>query len=170
MKTINGLQFNEYMDFPKEGVNFVDFTPSICDKEVFDKAIEKIASLVNENIDYIIAPGSRGYIWGMGYSMYSKIPMVPVLKKGKLPLEATQGVVTYDTEYSTDGLILPKCVDLKDKKCLFIDDVYATGGTYKACKKMIEEVGGTMIGGVVVLDIEIEQNNEIQALLKSSEL
>ena len=41
-------------------------------------------------------------------------------------------------------------VDLNNKKCIFIDDVYATGGTYKACKKLVEQNQGIMENAYVI--------------------
>jgi adenine phosphoribosyltransferase len=76
--------------------------------------------------------------------------VVPVRKKGKLPGDVIS--VTYDTEYSTDTLECSR-IDLTGKGCWFVDDIYATGGTYRAVEDLVSQLGGNLLGGSVLLDV-----------------
>ena len=95
--------------------------------------------------------------------------MIPIRKHGKIPGEFIGETIEYETEYSKEKIDIPK-VDIKNKKCYFIDDVYATGGTYKACKELVEKMGGEMIGGFCIYDVEIGNNKDIKAILKASDI
>lgn len=168
------IKYNVVADWPIKGVNFVDFTPSIMDSEVFEDIINKLNKNIKKfidlkEIDYIIAPDARGFIWGSALGIKNKIGVIPIRKHGKLPECCVSKSVTYKTEYSETILDMPK-VDLKGKKCIFVDDVYATGGTYYAIKSLIESVGGLLVGGVVLYDVLIHECNEIHSLLTSKDL
>ena len=145
------MKYNITEDFPIKGVSFIDFTPSITDYETFEKVTKKLAELVPADIDGIIVPDARGFIWGATLSRELKKPMFPVRKSGKLPSDQVLTSYTYDTEYSKATLDLQKA-DYAGKKFVFIDDVYATGGTYDAVLNRNEEVGGTFSGGFVLFD------------------
>lgn len=146
------LRVKEYKDFPKEGVVFKDLTPDMEDLQSFADRINLLLVTVPADVDYIVSPESRGFIYGSPVSLMLGKGFVPVRKEGKLPEEAVEKY-TYTTEYSEDTLCIPKMTEYKDKKFFFIDDVYATGGTYEACKELINKVGGTLIGGAVVLSV-----------------
>ena len=81
--------------------------------------------------------------------MYGFIPM---RKPGKLPEERVCKAC-YEKEYGKDYLCILKNKEYKGKRFLFIDDIYATGGTYNAAGKLCEQIGGNLIGGVVVATI-----------------
>ena len=51
-------------DFPAKGVKFIDISPKLTDKDDFKAIIDEMTSKVPDNTDYIIAPESRGYIFG----------------------------------------------------------------------------------------------------------
>ena len=162
----------EYLDFPEKGINFIDLTQSLLDPKVTDEIINSLIKLCKKdikNIDYIISPDARGFIWGSMIAKKLNLGFIPVRKVGKLPDEALLGKIKYKTEYSVTELCLPKA-DINNKKLLFVDDVYATGGTYFAIKELINQNGGTLIGGVVLVDINISKNKDLKSLAKARDL
>ena len=168
------IKYNVVRDWPIKGVNFVDFTPSIMDIEVFTEITNKlnrcIKKFINlEEIDYIIAPDARGFIWGSALGIKNKIGVIPIRKHGKLPDNCVSKSITYKTEYSETILDMPK-VDLKGKKCVFVDDVFATGGTYYAIKDLVKSVGGELVGGVCLYDVLLTECSEVETLLTSKDL
>ena len=164
------ILYGAYQDFPKEGVRFIDLTPSISDIKVRNRIIEEIIKLYNfDDIDYVISPDARGFIWGGMVSERTNKGFIPVRKPGKLPEKAIKSSATYETEYSKNTLNMP-LVDIKGKKLVFIDDVYATGGTYRAVEQLVKDNGGLLLGGAVILDIEIIKNKEIKSLITSRDL
>jgi adenine phosphoribosyltransferase len=70
--------------------------------------------------------------------------VVPIRKVGKLPYETRR--VTYDLEYGTDALEVHVDACAKNANVLIVDDVLATGGTAAAACKLVESVGGRVVG------------------------
>lgn len=158
-------------DWPIEGVNFVDLTPTLTSGENFKKVATAMKDMVLENsgnIDYIVSPDARGFLWGSYVAALLGKPLIPVRKHGKLPESCVMSTTRDTTEYSSIELDIPE-VDLDGKRCVFIDDVYATGGTYKACQKLVEENNGVLDGAYVVLNVLLT-NDKVNALMTSDEL
>ena len=144
------LRFIE--DFPVKGVKFIDISPKLADQNDFSNIINEMCSKVPANADYIIAPESRGYIFGTAVANKLKIGFVPIRKPGKLPDDLVLSV-DYYKEYGKDSLCLPKNSNYENKNFYFIDDVLATGGTLEASKKLIEKCGGNFVGSGVYINI-----------------
>lgn len=138
-------------DFPKKGISFKDITTLIGDGEALKVSIDKIADyLKDKNIDVVVGPESRGFIFGVPVAYAMGIGFVPVRKPGKLPGE-TIGV-EYSLEYGTDRLEIHKDAIKPGQRVAVIDDLLATGGTIEAVTKLIEQAGGE----VVTLNFAIE--------------
>ena len=137
--------------FPKEGISFKDITTLIADGEAFRYSIDKIVEhLKDKNVDLILGPEARGFIFGVPVAYAMGIGFVPVRKKGKLPYETVS--VSYDLEYGTDVLEIHKDSIKKGQRVAIVDDLLATGGTIEAVTRLVEEAGGE----VVALDFAIE--------------
>lgn len=166
-KTKLDVMYNVVQDFPREGVRFIDFTPSVYNISYFMHLVNKLKDELPE-CDYIISPDARGFIWGSGVSLVKGVGMIPIRKAGKLPPQVVGSYYTYNTEYSTETLEIP-LIDLTGKKVVFIDDVYATGGTYEAAKRLVSDRGGELIAGKVIYDIGIK-DSDILSLFKGDDL
>ena len=138
-------------NFPKEGISFKDITTLIADGEAFRYSIDKIVEhLKDKNVDLILGPEARGFIFGVPVAYAMGIGFVPVRKKGKLPYETVS--VSYDLEYGTDVLEIHKDSIKKGQRVAIVDDLLATGGTIEAVTRLVEEAGGE----VVALDFAID--------------
>ncbi len=129
-----------YPGYPKEGVIFRDITPLLAAPEAFDWAIDMLCSTLDLDVDVIIAPESRGFIFGVPVSNLMHLPFIPVRKPGKLPGEVISQ--EYDLEYGSSTLEMPAGSIKPGQKVVIIDDLLATGGTVKAMCKMVESMGG----------------------------
>ena len=161
-KLVNNLNIRLEKDFPIEGIEFIDITPLILQKDVLKEINDKfVAEVRNKNVDYIVAPEARGFLFGAGVANDLNIGLLPVRKKGKLPPSVVEAQVEYEKEYGFDVLELPKLVNesYKGKKFYIIDDIYATGNTMKAIIDKIVDLGGEVVGYGVVLNI-VELNND----------
>ena len=138
-------------NFPKEGISFKDITTVIGDGEALRYSIDKIVEhLKDKNIDLIVGPEARGFIFGVPVAYALGVGFVPVRKKGKLPYETVS--VDYGLEYGNDTLEIHKDAIKKGQKVAIVDDLLATGGTIEAVAKLVESVGGE----VVSMDFAIE--------------
>jgi len=128
-------------DFPTKGVFFRDITSVIADADGFRLAIDSlIERLDGVDFDIVIGLESRGFIFGAPVAYALNKPMVLVRKKGKLPKECISE--EYSLEYGTAAVEIHKDAIRPGQKVVIIDDVIATGGTFKAAANLVERLGG----------------------------
>jgi len=77
--------------------------------------------------------------------------MVIVRKKGKLPHQTI--VREHDLEYGRGTLEIHVDAIKKGERVLVIDDVLATGGTADAAVKLVEHLGGDVVGLGFLLEL-----------------
>ncbi|MHC4637557.1 MAG: adenine phosphoribosyltransferase [Planctomycetota bacterium] len=139
-------------DWPKKGILFRDITPLLADDQALAEAIEALSRKYrNSGVEYVAAVEARGFIFGAAVANRLGAGFVPVRKKGKLPFETES--VTYDLEYGTDTLEVHKDAVKPGSKVLMIDDLLATGGTMAASCKLIEKIGGQIVGIVFLIEL-----------------
>ncbi|MCS4489230.1 adenine phosphoribosyltransferase [Corynebacterium sp. ES2794-CONJ1] len=140
-------------DFPVQGVIFEDLTPVLADGEAFSLLVDDLAAAAQKmGADLIGGLDARGFLLGSAVAYRLGLGILAIRKKGKLPPPVhTQ---EYALEYGTAALELPASgIDLQGKKVVLIDDVLATGGTLIAATNLISELGGTVTGYGVVLEV-----------------
>ncbi|HEY7938298.1 MAG TPA: adenine phosphoribosyltransferase, partial [Acidimicrobiales bacterium] len=76
---------------------------------------------------------------------------VPVRKAGKLPWQIERE--EYELEYGTDLLEVHRDAVRPGERVLIIDDVLATGGTAAATARLVEKLGGEVIGFGFVIEL-----------------
>lgn len=152
-----------YPNFPTEGVIFKDIFPILKDPESTYNLVEELCKTVPPKVTCIVAPESRGFLLGMLVAYRLELKFVPIRKPGKLPGEVYY--TSIETEYSTDVLEIQR-KSVQDEECWFIDDIYATGGTYKGAQKLVKQSEGTLLGGSVLLDILGKSPRTIKELFK----
>ncbi|AVQ29593.1 MULTISPECIES: adenine phosphoribosyltransferase [Fusobacterium] len=141
------------LDFPKEGIVFRDITPLMNDGEAYKEATDQIVNFAKEhNIDVVVGPEARGFIFGCPVSYALGIGFVPVRKPGKLPREVIE--YSYDLEYGSNVLCMHKDSIKPGQRVLIIDDLLATGGTIEAVIKLVESLGGIVAGLAFLIELE----------------
>lgn len=139
-------------DFPAKGVLFRDITPLIGDAEVFREAVHAMADLVRDKgVEYVASVDARGFIFGGALAYVLNAGFVPIRKKGKLPWKTYE--VEYQLEYGTEVLAIHQDAFPPGSRVLICDDVLATGGTAAAAAKLVEKVGGKVIGMVFLAEL-----------------
>ena len=132
-------------DWPKKGILFRDITPLLADARAFAAAIDALcAGFTEANIEYVAAVEARGFIFGAAVAKKLGAGFVPIRKKDKLPFKTES--ITYDLEYGTDTLEVHNDAIKKGAKVLMVDDLLATGGTMATSCKLIEKIGGQIVG------------------------
>lgn len=131
-------------DFPKKGIIYRDVTTVLSDADGLKLAIESMQKLLeNTEFDVVVAPESRGFIFGMPIAYNMNKAFVPVRKKGKLPAETISE--DYDLEYGSATLEIHKDAIKPGQKVVIVDDLVATGGTLQAIIKLVERLGGQVV-------------------------
>ncbi len=139
-------------DFPEPGIMFRDITTIIEDEDGFKLAIDEIQDKIKDvDYDVLVAAESRGFIFAapIAYNMHK--PMVLVRKKGKLPREVISE--SYDLEYGSATIEIHKDSIKPGQKVLLVDDLVATGGTLAATAKLIERLGGEVVGVLTIMEL-----------------
>ena len=72
-------------------------------------------------------------------------------KPGKLPAETISE--SYTLEYGTNTVEIHTDAIAKGQKVLIIDDLLATGGTAKATCKLVERLGGDIVGLAFIVEL-----------------
>lgn len=144
-----GINLERYIrsvpDWPKKGILFRDITPLLADPKALAAAIDALCTGFTEaDIEYVAAVEARGFIFGAAVARKLRAGFVPIRKKGKLPFKTES--VTYDLEYGTDTLEVHSDAVGSGAKVLMVDDLLATGGTMAAACKLIEKIGGQIVG------------------------
>lgn len=147
-------------DFPIEGILFRDITPLMADGAAFKEATTQIQQFAESvNTELIAGPESRGFIFGCPVAVNMGVGFVPVRKPNKLPRETIS--FKYDLEYGSNELHMHKDAVKPGQKVLIVDDLLATGGTVQATIKMIEALGGEVVGCAFLIELEALKGREL---------
>ena len=140
------------VDFPHEGIMFRDVTTLFADARGFRMAIDQLLHpYAGVRFDKVVGLEARGFILGGAIAHQLSVGFVPVRKKGKLP-----GAVIseeYTLEYGEAVVEVHDDAIQPGEKILLVDDLLATGGTAEAGLKLIERLGGEVIGCAFIIDL-----------------
>lgn len=131
-------------DFPKEGIQFIDVTSIMADKDLFSDCIFELENKLVERFDFdeidvIVGVESRGFIFGAALASQMGIRFVPARKAGKLPGDTIKK--SYDLEYGSATLEIHKSDIKKGDKVVIVDDLLATGGTVECVADILSVLG-----------------------------
>lgn len=139
-------------DFPEKGIMFRDVTSVLQDAEGLQLAIDTMQELVKDlDYDAVVGAESRGFIFGTPIAYNQHKPFILIRKKGKLPRETVS--VDYELEYGTATIEMHRDSIQRGQKVLIVDDLIATGGTTEAMIKLVEQLGGEVVGVVVLMEL-----------------
>ena len=141
-------------DFPEEGIIFRDVTPLMQDKAAYKESIHQMVAWIkglNKDIDVIAGPEARGFLFGCPVAYELDAGFVPVRKPGKLPRETV--FEKYDLEYGSNEIHMHADSIQKGQNVVIVDDLLATVGTVEAAIKLVERLGGNVVGIVFLIEL-----------------
>ncbi len=140
-------------DFPIPGILFYDITTLIQNGPVFRETVKRLVEKIDAwgPIDMIAAPEARGFIFAAPIATELGVGLVAIRKPGKLPFKTVS--TSYELEYGTNTIQMNVDAINKGDRILLIDDLLATGGTMDACRELIEQQGGTVVGAAFVMEL-----------------
>jgi len=123
------MNLKEYIasvpNYPKEGIIFRDISPLMANGKAYQYATQQIVDYARKiGAEMIVGPEARGFIVGCPVAYELGIGFAPARKKGKLPRE------TVAVEY-----------------------LLATGGTMAAAAKLVEKLGGEVVGLAFLVEL-----------------
>jgi adenine phosphoribosyltransferase len=132
-------------DFPRPGIVFKDITTLLRDPQGLGLAVEcMLRPFAGEPVDLVVGIESRGFILGAPMAVQRRCGFVPVRKPGKLPAETVRE--EYELEYGRDAVEIHRDGVGPGQRVLLVDDVLATGGTMSATCRLVEALGGRIVG------------------------
>jgi adenine phosphoribosyltransferase len=146
-------------DWPQEGVIFRDIMPLLADPHALKATIDMVGDWAEERRPDIVVGGeARGFFIGSAVAYRLGCGFVPARRPGKLPL-TTIGE-EYALEYGTNALELQSDAFKGGSRVLIHDDVLATGGTSKAMARLVEQLGGEVIGMAFIIELDFLNGRE----------
>ena len=139
-------------DYPKPGVVFRDIATLLQDPAGFRDTVDLlVAPFARNQVDKVVGIEARGFIVGGAVAHQLRAGFVPARKTGKLPWETVSQ--DYELEYGTDTIeVHTDCIE-PGERVLLVDDLIATGGSAEAALKLVEKVGGEIVGATFVVDL-----------------
>jgi len=141
------------LNFPKDGIDFIDITTVLQDGEAFKQALDEMKELIGffGEFDLIASPESRGFIFGSALAYALGKGFVPIRKKGRLPYKTISA--RYELEYGFDILEIHQDAINPGQKVVLVDDLLATGGTTGSNIELVEKLGGSVVGILYFIEL-----------------
>ena len=151
MKTVQDY-IRTIVDFPHEGILFRDVTTLFSDPRGFRMAVDQMLHpYAGEQIDKVVGLEARGFILGGAIAHQLGTGFVPIRKKGKLPGATISQ--EYTLEYGVAVVEVHDDAIQAGERILLVDDLLATGGTAEAGIKLVERLGGEIMGCALIVNL-----------------
>ncbi len=152
-------KIREIKDFPTEGILFRDITTLLKDGPAWAAVIDHLASRYRaDDVEVVVGVESRGFIFGGAIAHQLRAGFVPVRKRGKLPARTIEE--EYALEYGHDVLAIHEDAIRPGQRVLAVDDLLATGGTMSATLKLVERLGGHVVGAAFLIELAFLEGRE----------
>ena len=138
-------------DYPEPGILFRDITPLLADAAGLRCVIDALVAPVAGTFDVVAGVEARGFLLAGAVAIAAGVGLVPVRKAGKLPRPAAS--VSYALEYGEATVEVHDDL-VPGTRVLLVDDVLATGGTLAAAHLLFAELGQTVVGTAVLMELE----------------
>src|SRR6266404_5078592 len=152
-------KIRDIKDFPSEGILFKDITTLLRDGPAWAAVIDHLAARYHTaRVDLVVGVESRGFIFGGALAHQLKAGFVPVRKRGKLPAPTIEE--EYELEYGRDVLAVHEDAIRPGQRVLAVDDLLATGGTMAATLRLVERLGGAVVGAAFLIELAFLKGRE----------
>ena len=142
----------EVEDFPEPGIGFKDITPLLLDHGALTQAVDALAAwTAAREPDLVLGAEARGFILGAAIAKDAGCGFVPARRPGKLPPETVKA--RYLLEYGENSLEVAADAISHGARVVIHDDVLATGGTVEAICKLVEQLGGEVVGACFIIEL-----------------
>ena len=152
-------KIRDIKNFPSEGILFKDITTLLKDGPAWRFAVDSLANRYQgARVDVVVGVESRGFIFGGAIAHQLRAGFVPVRKVGKLPAKTIE--VEYELEYGRDALAMHEDAISPGQRVLAVDDLLATGGTMAATLRLVEQLGGRVVGVAFMIELAFLHGRE----------
>lgn len=146
-------------DFPSPGILFKDLTPVLAAPSAMREVTQMLAEWARKRSpDLVVGVESRGFLFGMPVALELGVGFAPVRKPGKLPCKTI--AESYTLEYGTNSVEIHEDAVRPGQRVILIDDLLATGGTAAAAARLVERLGGKVVGIEFVIELGFLKGRE----------
>jgi adenine phosphoribosyltransferase len=142
----------EVNDFPTAGISFKDIMPLLGDADALRETVDRLGDWgADRNPEIVVGGEARGFFIGSAIAYKLGCGFVPARRPGKLPLDVISA--EYELEYGRNSLELQTGSIHEGTRVLIHDDVLATGGTSQAMARLVEQLGGVVVGHCFIIEL-----------------
>ncbi len=139
-------------DHPNEGILFYDLMPLFQSAAGLAAGVERISEWARPLApDVVLGVEARGFVLGGAIASALGVGFAAARKPGKLPGATVSE--SYELEYGRDSIELHRDAVRPGQAVLLHDDLLATGGTALAACRLVEALGGVVVGIAVVAEL-----------------
>jgi adenine phosphoribosyltransferase len=147
-------------DFPKPGILFKDITPVLEHPAAFREVVDLLAEDARRRgAETIVGIESRGFLFGVPIALELQLPFAMARKLGKLPYEKISE--EYALEYGTNTVEMHVDAIRPGQKAYIVDDLLATGGTAAASSRLVERLGGEVVGFGCLIELSFLEGRRV---------
>lgn len=163
-------------DYPLPGVNFIDINGLLESPQSYRKVIDTFTKQVKMLDGYtetaIIAPESRGFLFASSVAYQTRLPLVVVRKKGKVPNKPYRFQI--QNEYDKYEMEVDSDILGRFEKYIYIDDILATGQSLVSIAQALEKKNKKIILALHVTAVdglrEMRQENSVLQSIPHKEI
>lgn len=142
----------EIADYPCVGARYRDISPLLGSPAGFGRAVDDLVSRFDDvRVDRVAGIESRGFILAAPVAYRLRAGFVPVRKAGRLPWAVARE--EYLAPTGPDKLEVHRDAIHPDESVVIVDDVLATGATAEATARLVEALGGRVLGIGCLLEL-----------------
>ena len=140
------------VDFPKPGILFYDISTLLAHPRAWQAAIAQLSEAIKHyKPDVLAGIESRGFLVAAPLALHMECGFVMLRKRGKLPGKTVGH--SYQLEYGQDTIEIQSDAIEPGQRVVILDDLLATGGTLSAAIRLIEKVGGKVVGAGCIIEL-----------------
>ena len=140
-------------DFPKKGIQFKDITPLLANRDTLELTSQLLARPFRQRaIDHVVGLESRGFLFGTNLAQDLHAGFIPIRKPNKLPHHTLEA--SFELEYGKDTVEIHKDSIKEGERIIIHDDLIATGGSASAATRLVNELGGVVVGYSFIIQLK----------------
>lgn len=139
-------------DYPREGISYKDVSTLLRDPKAYRCAIQALArQCEGKQADLIVCAKASGLMIGAPLAYILGTGLVTVRRSGQLVGDVFSW--NYDLDFGREAREMHRDAVAPGQKVLVVDELLATGGTALAAIRLVEQLGGEVLGTAFIAEL-----------------